>query len=78
MMKIKNRNTGKIYDCFTQAVDVNFDGNYVLRYNIGIENYQGFNKPCFKGNLENCPTELIDRHVYQFQAIDFNTIEVVL
>ena len=43
MMKIKNRNTGKTYDCITQAVDINFDGNYTLRYNIGIENYQGFN-----------------------------------
>ena len=39
---------------------------------------EGFDKPCFKGNLEDCPTELIDRTVYQFQAIDFNTIEVVL
>ena len=43
MMKIKNRNTGKKYACIIQAVDVNFDGNYALRYNIGIENYQGFN-----------------------------------
>ena len=42
MMRIKNRNSGRIYDCFTQAVDVNFDGNYILRYNIGIENFQGF------------------------------------
>ena len=39
---------------------------------------EGFDKSCFKGNLENCPTELIDRTVYQFQAIDFNTIKVVL
>lgn len=39
---------------------------------------EGFNKSCFKGNLENCPTELIDRTVYQFQAIDFNIIKVVL
>ena len=39
---------------------------------------EGFNNPCFKGNLEDCPTELIDRTVYQFQAIDFNTIKVVL
>ena len=43
MMKIKNRTTGKKYACIIQAVDVNFDGNYALRYNIGIENYQGFN-----------------------------------
>lgn len=39
---------------------------------------EGFNKPCFKGILEYCPTELIDRVVYQFKAIDYNTIEVVL
>ena len=39
---------------------------------------EDFNEPCFKGNLEDCPTELIDRMVYQFKAIDFNTIEVVL
>ena len=39
---------------------------------------EGFSNPCFKGNLEDCPTELIDRTVYQFQAIDFNTIKVVL
>ena len=39
---------------------------------------EGFSNPCFKGNLEDCPTELIDRPVYQFKAIDFNTIEVVL
>ena len=31
-----------------------------------------------EGNLEDCPTELIDRLVYQFRAIDFNTIEVIL
>ena len=39
---------------------------------------KGETKFCFKGDLENCPIELIDRLVYQFHAIDFNTIEVVL
>ena len=39
---------------------------------------KGETKFCFKGNLEHCPIELIDRLVYQFHAIDFNTIEVVL
>ena len=38
----------------------------------------GANKSCFKGPLEYCPTELIDRVVYRFRAINFNTIEVVL
>ena len=37
-----------------------------------------YTEPCFKGSLEDCPTELIDKLVYQFRAIDFNTIEVVL
>ena len=32
----------------------------------------------FKGCLEDCPTELINRLIYQYRAIDFNTIEVVL
>ena len=39
---------------------------------------EGITRPCFKGSLEDCPTELIDRLVYKFRAIDFNTIEVVL
>ena len=39
---------------------------------------EGATKSCFKGPLEYCPTELIDRVVDQFRAIDFNTIEVVL
>ena len=39
---------------------------------------KGETKFCFKGDLEYCPTELIDRLVYQFHAIDFNTIEVIL
>ena len=33
---------------------------------------------CFKGSLEDCPIELIERLVYKFHAIDFNIIEVVL
>ena len=35
---------------------------------------KGETKFCFKGDLKDCPTELIDRLVYQFHAIDFNTI----
>ena len=35
-------------------------------------------KICFKGRLEDCPTELIGRLVYQYRANDFNIIEVVL
>ena len=39
---------------------------------------EGHIKPCFRGNLEYCSTELIDSLVYQIRAIDFNTIEVIL
>ena len=39
---------------------------------------EGATKSCFKGNLEDCPPDLIDKLVYQFRAIDFNIIEVVL
>ena len=39
---------------------------------------KGKTKFCFKGSLEDCPTELINKLVYQFRAIDFNTIEVIL
>ena len=39
---------------------------------------EGSSNPCFKGDLEYCPTKLIDRVVYQFKAINYNTIEVVL
>ena len=38
-IKIKDRKTGKIYDCFAQIVDINFNGKYSLRYNIGINGY---------------------------------------
>lgn len=36
-MTIRNKETGKTYDCFTQSVNIN--GKYVLRYNIGINGY---------------------------------------
>ena len=48
------------------------DGHIFILYK------EGATKSCFKGSLEDCPTELIDKLVYQFRAIDFNTIEVVL
>ena len=39
---------------------------------------EGATKPCFKGSLEDCPAELLDRWVHKFRAIDFNMIEVIL
>lgn len=32
---IKDRETGVVYECIPQMVDLNCDGKYVLRYNIG-------------------------------------------
>ena len=39
---------------------------------------EGNTKSCFKGDLEYCPPELMNRIVYQFNAIDYNMIEVIL
>ena len=36
---IVDKNTGEKYNCIPQMVDINFNGNYSLRYNIGIEGY---------------------------------------
>ena len=52
-MRVMEIDSGKVYDCIVQAVDINFKGVYVLRYNIGIENYQGFNSiHCIYDNEE--------------------------
>ena len=39
---------------------------------------EGFDEPCFKGNLYYCPTELIDRTEYQLKATDYNEIEIIV
>lgn len=31
--------TGKVYQCVAQMIDLNNNGKYVLRYNIGINGY---------------------------------------
>ena len=41
-MKIRNRKNNEVLDCFTQAVQLNHDGKYVLRYNIGINGYSNW------------------------------------
>lgn len=38
----------------------------------------GATEPCFKGHLVDCPISLLERLVYKFRGIDFNTIEVEL
>ena len=39
---------------------------------------KGETKFYYKGNLEDCPIELMYRIVDKFRAIDFNTIEVIV
>lgn len=46
IIKVRDRKTGKIYDCFAQIVDVNFSGEYSLRYNIGINGYNSWTCIC--------------------------------
>ena len=41
-MLIKEKSTNRIYSCTVEAVDLNFDNKYTMRYCIGIENFQGF------------------------------------
>lgn len=42
-MKIRDRRTGRDdFHAYVQSVDANHDGKYVMRYIIGLENYQGF------------------------------------
>lgn len=43
-IKIRNRETQKIYDCFPQCV--NLDGKYTLCYNIGIKGYNEWTNIC--------------------------------
>jgi len=51
MIKFREKETGRIYDVESQMLDLNFNGKYVLRYNIGIKNYQGFhNVRCIYDN----------------------------
>ena len=45
-MRVRRRDTGEEYDCFPQAVDLNFNGRYVLRYNIGINGYSEWSNIC--------------------------------
>lgn len=61
-MKIRDKRTNEVYDCFTQSVDLNFDGKYVMRYNIGINGYKNwYNVCCVYSNDEfNNNYEVID------------------
>lgn len=35
-------------------------------------------KILFRGHLDDCPIALLDEEVYEFKALDFNSIEIVL
>ena len=45
-VKVINRKTNEKYDCFAQIVELNFDGKYYLRYNIGINGYNEWTNVC--------------------------------
>ena len=45
-MKIRDRKTDKIYECFTQSVSLDLGKTYVLRYNIGINGYNEWSNVC--------------------------------
>lgn len=63
-MRIRDRKTGKTYDCFVQAVDLNFDGKYRMRYNVGINGHlEWSNIHCIYDNNEfNEMYEVIEYH----------------
>ena len=63
-MLIKDRRTGKKYECFTQSVDLNYDGKFVLRYNIGINGYTEWTNICciYDNNTFNANYEVLSEN----------------
>lgn len=61
--RIRNRKTGEVFDCFIQCVDLNFDGRWVLRWNIGINGYNDWSFICAEYNADefNRKWEVIDK-----------------
>lgn len=43
MLKVIDRKTGKRFDVIPEAVELNFDGKYHLRYRVGIQGHDEFN-----------------------------------
>lgn len=41
-MKVRDRATNEEYNAYPQSVSLGLEDRYVLRYIIGIDNYQGF------------------------------------
>lgn len=42
MLKVIDRYTGEKYDVIPEAVDLNQNGKYTLRYRVGIQGYNEF------------------------------------
>lgn len=63
-MLIKDKRTGKKYECFTQSVDLNYDGKFVLRYNIGINGYTEWTNICciYDNNAFNSNYEVLSEN----------------
>ena len=61
-LQVRDRKTGEKLTAIPQALDLNFDGRYVLRYIIGIENYQGFHfdHACYDNDEFNKRYEVVD------------------
>lgn len=52
-MEVIERSTGRKYECFPQMIDLNFDGKYELRYNVGVNGYTEWsNIECIYSNDE--------------------------
>ena len=63
-MLIKDKRTGKKYECFTQSVDLNYYGKFVLRYNIGINGYTEWTNICciYDNNTFNANYEVLSEN----------------
>lgn len=63
-LKIRDRKTGDIYSCIPQIVDLNLNGKYELRYNIGINGYNEWSNICCVYDNEefNSRYEVIEYH----------------
>ena len=66
--------TGRIDNMTVRDLYVNTDENQ--EFIMWFESEPS--KACYKGKLEDCPSELMYMLVDKFRAIDFNTIEVIL
>lgn len=61
---VRDRKTGEAFQCTPQMVDLNFDGKYVLRYNIGIFGYVNWTPIvcCYDNDVFNERYEVLGKH----------------